>query len=186
MKKGKGMFIALMCLAVFSLSAAEETVPTYSNTVIEDNAKAAIVPTLDLSSYSYVRVGFYKDKDLKEIEDFLSLGLVADENDDIIGQGQLFVYYDIIASEALDVKLLADGPMKAGESNLDWYVYRDNADTLVTGGADYEAGIVGSKNSNETHKTDTVGLLIETTEVTAADTFESKLYVYIESRGAGA
>lgn len=181
----RSILIIYMIFLVLGISAADSTTSsfTYSGNAVEDGASAAITPTLDLSSYSYVRVGFYLDDERSEVADLLDLKLESTETG-VIGIGNLWVYYDIIAKEALDVKLWADGPMMAGTNELGWNVY--NGNSQITGADnDYAAGIIGGKDSSETHTTNTIELSVQTDPIQVSDIYQSMLYVYIESRGAG-
>lgn len=172
------MFLFVICVFADEIS--------YSNTAVVNGSSAFITPTIDLSSYSYVRVGFFSDRniDTTKAVDFLPLSLVQ-EGDGIIGTGTLFVYYDIISNDALNVKLLANGPMMAGNNPLDWNIY-NKEEALITGknNNEYSAGVIGSKTSNTSHETDTVEMSIKTDPVTKADVYQSTLYVFIESVGA--
>ena len=55
----KSIFILIYVFLLLSGIVADVVYPP--NTVVE-NASVSLFPTLDLSSYSYVRIGFYDDK----------------------------------------------------------------------------------------------------------------------------
>ena len=179
----KSIFILIYVFLLLSGIVADVVYPP--NTVVE-NASVSLFPTLDLSSYSYVRIGFYDDADRSNVVDYLFLKPVTEEGK-VYGEGSVYVYYDIIANEAVDVKLQADGPLMGGLEELGWNIYR--GEELITGSdsaTPYDAGVIAEfRAADFPHGTDIIPISLRTEEVTKSNSYEASLRVFIESVGAG-